>query len=481
MKLRNVVLSSVAGMALTSTAVYSFTPAPRASAASPPPAVGAEDAPAASATLPSSFHEASTLEVEGRLANARIAKGDRGQTYLMLEVKSGAGSVAASAAPSHLAIVIDRSGSMKGDRIVNARAGAKAAVDRLGDGDLISVVAFDTSPTTVVPSTRIDPSSRASVKAAIDRISLGGDTCISCGIEAGMRELATSNDKVDRMIVLSDGDATDGVRDVAGFEAIAQRARGMGAAISTIGLGLGYNQRILGAVAQQAGGGHYFLESAASLDRVLGSEAEALRSTVAVEAEAVIDPGEGVSIARVFDRSFERRGRKIVVPLGSFARDDVKTVLVELTVPTGADGPLPVASVDLGYRDLARGGVTHAKGELGLAIGGGATASLDPIIAGRIARSGTADALLRANELAARGQLDEAQRVLQKQQAVVAAAAATPKPSLPAQRRGALSKDLDAQAASIQSATQGLKKNAPKTEVDRSLRHNQELANPFMR
>ena len=480
MKLRNVVLSSVAGMALTSSAVYSFTPAPRASAAAPPPSVGVEATPAP-VGLPTSVHESASLEVEGRLANTRIAKGARGQTYLMLEVRSAPGRVAQSAAPSHLAIVIDRSGSMKGDRIVNARLGAKAAVDRLGEGDLISVVAFDTAPTIVVSSTRIDASSRAGVKAAIDKINLGGDTCISCGIEAGMRELAASNDKVDRMIVLSDGDATDGIRDVGGFQTLAQRARGMGAAVSTIGLGLGYNQRILGAVAQEAGGGHYFLESAASLDRVLGSEAEALRSTIATGAEAILDPGEGVTITRVFDRSFERRGRSIVVPLGGFARDEVKTVLVELDVPTGTEGPLPIASVDLGYRDLARGGVTHAKGELGLAIGGDTTAALDPIVAGRVARSGTAAALLQANELAARGELDEAQRVLQKQQAVVTAAAAAPKPSLPARRKGALAKDFDAQSASIQSATRGLKKNAPKTEVDRSVRLNQELANPFMR
>src|SRR4029079_2155098 len=101
-----------------------------------------------------------------------------------------------------------------------------------------------TRATVVVPATPVDVGNRARVKAAIDGIRLGGDTCISCGIEAGMAELSQSRDRVHRMIVLSDGDATDGVRDVGGFRALAQRARERGCSVTTIGVGLGYNQRI---------------------------------------------------------------------------------------------------------------------------------------------------------------------------------------------------------------------------------------------
>ena len=96
------------------------------------------------------------------------------------------------------------------------------------------------------------------------------------------------------------------------------------------------------------------------------TEAAALRSTAAVEAEAAIDPGEGVDVRRVIDRGSERRGRKIVVPLGGFAKGEVKTVLVEIDVPTRAEGPMSVASVEVGYRDLTRGERARSKGMLGL-------------------------------------------------------------------------------------------------------------------
>lgn len=482
MKLRNVVLASVAGMLLTSTTVYSLTPAPRAAAATPP-GVGVETAPPSSdpAGPPSSFEQNGTIHVEGRLGHTRLARGARGQTFLMIEARSGEGLRAARPAASHLAVVIDRSGSMRGSRIANARLGAKTAVDRLGDGDVISVVAFDTRATVVVPATSIDDVSRARVKTAIDGIVLGGDTCISCGIEEGMRELAGSSDKVDRMILLSDGEATDGVRDVSGLRQMAQRARGMNATVSTIGVGLGYNQLVLGSIAQEAGGGHHFIEDAASLDRAFQTEADELRSTIATGAEAVIDLGDGVDVARVFDRGFERRGRKIVVPLGAFARDEAKTVLVELSLPTNAEGALPVASVEVGYRDLVNGGQGRASGALGLAIGGEKTAELDPLVAGRVARSGTGAVLLRANELAARGAVDEAQRMLADQEKVIAAVAAAPRPTVPARKAKAFDKDLEGQAGSLEDARRGLQKTSKPDDIGRSVRANQAAANPFFK
>src|SRR5262245_43429230 len=106
MKVRTVVLSSLAGMLLSASAVYLF-PAPAGHAAAPPPpppTVPEENPPIGPA---STFSDGSTLHVDGRLGHARLAKGSRGDTYLLLEVRGGDGARAAPP-PSHLAIVIDR-------------------------------------------------------------------------------------------------------------------------------------------------------------------------------------------------------------------------------------------------------------------------------------------------------------------------------------------------------------------------------------
>ncbi len=319
---------------------------------------------------------------------------------------------------------------MRGERLRSAVAGASAAVDHLGEGDVVSVIAFDSSPTRVVPATVIDAGNRERIKAAIRGITVGGETCISCGIDDGITELTGTTGKVERMIVLSDGEATAGIRDLFGFRSLATHAREKGVSVTTIGVGTSYNQKILGAIAQEAGGGHYFIEDAASMERAFQSEADALRATVAVGAEATIELGAGVELVRVFDRAFQKQGNRLVVPLGNFAKGDTQTVLIEVRVPTGSPGAAKVANVELAYRDLVRSEDAKARGTLAAEIAQGES-ELDPIVSGRVQRSQTAAAVLGANDLFQQGRFDEAQQKLAAAQQALAGASARAKKAPP--------------------------------------------------
>ncbi|MFO0757093.1 MAG: VWA domain-containing protein [Byssovorax sp.] len=481
MKVRNVALLSCAGMLLTSATVYSFAPSGLPAVALPSvpeikPAVVVSDAVGAS------FEAPGTLHLEGRIGNASLPAGGAGETFVLLEVKNEAGDQAKVSAPSHLALVIDRSGSMAGARLDNAIAGALAAVDRLAEGDMVSVVAFDTKPSVVVPATEVSASSRGRIREAIRGITLGGDTCISCGIEEAVSQFVAGSGKVHRMILLSDGDATAGVRDVPGFRSIAQRARERGVSVSTVGVGVSYNQKILGSIAQEAGGGHYFIEDSRSLDRVFQAEADALRTTVAVNAEAEVELGPGVELVQVFDRSFQKRGQKVVVPLGSFTQGETKTVLLKVRVPSRSEGLAKVAEVGLGFRDLVRGEDGRAGGKLGLMVSRDATAAaeLDGVVEGRVQRAETAAALLAANDLAERGKLDEAQQRLASRQRELSSAAARARQAAPAKRGRDVEEDFKGQSSSLDEANRSFDKNAPK-KPDVAVRRNQEMANPFMK
>lgn len=481
MKIRSVALLSAAGMLLSSAIGWSFGLPRRPSAALPSVAEASSSEPASDDGTLASFETGTTLRLGGRVGHARLAPGAAGTTYVLLEARTGDVDRAAAPAPSHLALVIDRSGSMRGERLRSAIAGAGAAVDHLGEGDVVSVIAFDSSPTRIVPATTIDAGNRERIKAAIRGITVGGETCISCGIDDGITELANTTGKVERMIVLSDGEATAGIRDLFGFRSLATHAREKGVSVTTIGVGTSYNQKILGAIAQEAGGGHYFIEDAASMERAFQSEADALRATVAVGAEATIELGAGVELVRVFDRAFQKQGNRLVVPLGNFARGDTQTVLIEVRVPTGSPGAAKVANVELAYRDLVRSEDGRARGTLAVEIAAGES-ELDPIVSGRVQRSQTAAAVLGANDLFQQGRFDEAQQKLAAAQLALASASARAKRApAPAGRRSDLDKDFEGQASALSNASSGLKKDAPKPAADKALRVNQELANPFMR
>jgi Ca-activated chloride channel family protein len=429
--------------------------------------------------------------MSGRVGHPRLAQGTQGETFMLLEIRSDQDGRGAGAAPSNLAIVLDRSGSMKGTRLQNAIRAAVKAVDSLADGDVVSVVAFDTAVSVVVPATVIDAGARDRIRAAITAITLGGDTCISCGIEEGMSQLLRTTGRVDRMIVLSDGDATHGVRDVPGFQRLAESARTRGASITTIGVDLTYNQRILGAVALSSGGRHYFIEDDAALDRAFSTETERLRSTIASDAEASIDLGEGVELDRVFDRSFRREGRRIIVPLGSFSGGDEKTVLLKVRAPAKAPASVLLGNVELRYRDVGAGKDATCSGELGVTITASAAdaSKLDPEVSGRLQRSKTAAALIEANDLFEQGRPEEARRALAAQEAALKAAADEAILAAPT-NKNEIEADFKGQAASISGASSDIdavekskkdaKPAAAKVAGQKAVRRNQEVANPYM-
>lgn len=456
MKPTRVAVLAALGMMLTSVSVYSLTPPGglRAGGSGPTGTIGAtiEKLPEVPTdqTEIAHFTAGSTLTVDARLGHPHLARSGNGETFVMLEVRGADTAKARVAAPVNLSLVIDRSGSMKGTRIRNAINAATTAIGRLNEGDTVNVVTFDTQVQIVVPPTTISSGSRERLMDDVRRIGLGGDTCISCGIEQGLSLLEQTSGKVNKMILLSDGDANHGVRDVPGFRSIAQRAASRGMSVTTIGVDVDYNEKIMAAIAQDSNGRHYFVENDAALARVFESEAESLTSTVASGAEVAIDLAAGVELDRVFDRTFRRTGNRIIVPLGTFAQGDVKTVLLKVKVPAQTDGKVAVAAVDLTYRDLASSSDSRCAGKLALEVGDGVGAGeLDPVVSGRVRRSETVTTLNEANGLFAQGRFAEAKTKLDQQDKALRAAADDAKKSAPAAKAKDVDADFQNQIAAI--------------------------------
>lgn len=474
MKPSSVAVFAFAGMLLTSLSVYSFTPK-GGIATNTKPEVVAENTDevkpiddTANQTVQSDlahFTAGSTVMIDGRLGHSKVLRNNAGETFLMLEARSGSDGRAKGAAPVNLSIVIDRSGSMKGTRLRNAINAAIGAVERLKDGDMVSVVTFDTRTQVVVPSSIIGPSSRSTVISAISGIQLGGDTCLSCGIETAMSEMnltSGGDQRIGRMIVLSDGDANHGLRDIPGFRSLAQRARDKNISISTVGVDVEYNERILSAISVESNGRHYFVENDAALQRIFEGEAESLTQAVASGAEVEVELAPGVELDRVFDRSFRRNGNRVTVPLGTFSNGDVKTILMKVRLPTSSSDSVAVASVDMRYRDLVKNEEGHCTGKLGVALVDTGASDLDGVVAGRINRSETAATLKEANLLFAQGKFDEARRKIQSRESSLRDNLAKAKSAAPATRADDVAKDFDKQLAAVQQAQSGF--NSPFAE-----------------
>lgn len=383
----------------------------------------------------STFLAGKTLMVEGRVGHGRMLADARGETFLYVDVRnelSAAGSntldargnfrdavARTSAEPLNLAIVIDHSGSMKGQRERNALDAAAGMISRLRDGDTVSVVSYNTKAHTIVPVTTLDARNRDRVISDL-RVGVAsrpsGNTCVSCGVEAGLQTLQGRRPGIDRMLLLSDGEANRGVRDEPGIRRLAREARNRGVSISSIGVDVDYNEVLMSAIAREANGRHYFSETGSNLDSIFDQELDSLIQAIAKNGQLIVELAPGVRVVEVFDRSYQQVDRRVIVPMGTFSAGEDKTLLMRLEVPPSPEGGRPLAHVSLSYDDLSTREPGECFGELATVMTAtpAEVSPLDAIVLARLTKSETAKTLQQSNALFALGRADEAQRLVEE-------------------------------------------------------------------
>jgi Ca-activated chloride channel family protein len=217
---------------------------------------------------------------------------------------------------------------------------------------------------------------------------------------------------------------------------MAGHMRDRGLSISTIGVDVDFDEKVMAALASESNGRHYFVANPSGLPAIFSQEFDSLLASVASDAELTVDLPPGVEVDQVFDRTFRREGNKIIVPFGTFSAKQDKTVLMKLRVPADREGLQPVVDVKLAYRDLLQKTDGTCSGSLAALVTDDASAQtdLDPFVAARLERSRTAQTLTDANLLFEQGRVAEARTRLRAQKdeldrtKVVARAAATARP-----------------------------------------------------
>ncbi|MCF6313475.1 MAG: VWA domain-containing protein [Verrucomicrobiales bacterium] len=162
---------------------------------------------------------------------------------------------------SALALVVDRSGSMSGQKIEICKSAAIATAELLTSKDYIGVYAFDSAVHVVVPMTRV--SSTSTIANQISMLSAGGGTNIYPGMVAGREALNKVRAKIKHMIVLTDGQTSG-----QGYQALASQCHAEGITISTVAVGAGAQVGLLQAIAAAGGGQSYVTMDPTAITRI---------------------------------------------------------------------------------------------------------------------------------------------------------------------------------------------------------------------
>ncbi|HEU4405828.1 MAG TPA: VWA domain-containing protein [Polyangiaceae bacterium] len=265
--------------------------------------------------------------------------------------------------PANVALVVDTSGSMAGLRIVNARHAARAFVDNLADGDIVSLISFDDIASERLPPTQLAPHTRPAVARAIESLRAAGGTNLFDGLRLGEARAATSppTHLVRRVVLLSDGRANVGPANPAVLGEVARRGAERGVQVTSLGVGEGYDETTLNALAVASSGRLYHIDEAGETASILERELALLRSTAVTDAFLEIVPAPGVELRSVDGAPAMSTGTGLRVPLGAMFAGQHREMLVRARVygrPAAESGsPLALASVRLHFRDSAEGGL----------------------------------------------------------------------------------------------------------------------------
>ncbi len=293
------------------------------------------------------------VRLEAGLAQPVMLAGQKNKAHSRVSLFGEKAQAAGPRPDATVCIAIDRSGSMTGEKIVAARDGAKSALAKLRDSDYVSIVAYDHLVEVVVPARHA--SDRAAIEAGIARLQPRGDTGLFAGVVKCAEEVRkfASKNRVNRIILLSDGMANVGPSSPSELGTLGANLAAEGISVATIGLGASYNEDLMVELAVRSDGSHAFAQNAGELVGFLDQELGAVTAIVARDVEVKIEGAAGTHPLRVIGRSADVVGQTVRATLGKINGGRQHVFVVEMDVdPMQAGSKRAMADVEIAFRDL---------------------------------------------------------------------------------------------------------------------------------
>ncbi len=277
----------------------------------------------------------------------------RSTRYLHVSLTAPVAPARADRLPLHVGIVLDRSGSMDGERkFALATEAVAQSLRLLAPQDRFTLVVYDTRVDVLMPSSFATAAAKETAMQRLAEIGPHGGTDLYGGwMTAGAQMVEHLSDAcVNRVLLLTDGLANAGITDHAALVTAAAELRRKGIATTTFGVGDDFDERLLRDIARESGGQSYFIETPAQIADLLTSELgealEVVRRHVSVR--VALPPGaEGELLHRYRHVETRTGDRAIDIHVGDMTSGQELTLAVRLTFPKDRDGATTTAHVSV--------------------------------------------------------------------------------------------------------------------------------------
>ena len=281
--------------------------------------------------------------------------GEEPQAFYALITVGRTEGTATGRTPLNLCLLLDRSTSMRGDRLHRVKEATRQIIDNLDPADCISVVAFNDRPQAVIPSSSgID---RSLAKAVVGTIQAAGGTEILQGLLAarGQLQKGRAPGRLDHMVLLTDGHTYGDERYCLD---LARWAGRNGVGITAIGIGADWNESFLDQLAAVSGGMSYYVADATDIPRIFGDTLLRLRKVIVSSMRLTIQPHPIADMIEIYQVSPSLLHLPIesvpaTLNLGPLAAGEKRSILVEFHVTSSQPGLTPIAQLSADAHMLA--------------------------------------------------------------------------------------------------------------------------------
>jgi Ca-activated chloride channel family protein len=294
------------------------------------------------------------LMASGHLVQNKVLVGSDGTVGLNLTLQ--ANDLAAEARPQirdvDMVIVLDRSGSMQGRKLEDARRAVLELLSTLSAEDRFGMATYSEGVQITSGLVNVTEDNRARLAAAVNGVRAGGGTNLGAGLQAGIRLLRAPHrsDNAARIILISDGLANRGITDMKALTGIASSAVEGEFSISTVGVGADFNEQLMTAIADRGAGTYYYLENPAAFAEVFQQEFHHTRTAAITGLKIQIPVNTGITLSDAGGYPITiHHGQAVFYP-GNLGSGQTRKLYLTLHVPTNRQRTFGLDQVQIHYQ-----------------------------------------------------------------------------------------------------------------------------------
>ncbi len=352
------------------------------------------------------------VAMDTRWGNAEVSRSQR-EAVLQIGFTTAEVNERTDLRPLNLVFVIDKSGSMAADdKMSRVKSGLRTMIGQLRADDVVSIVTFDNSAGVLYPASRIGNGD--GLRHAIDCLTPGGSTNLHSGLMLGYAEARKHfrAGATNRVILLTDGIANEGVVDPARIAADSSECNSRGIDLSTIGVGLELNNDLLRTLARSGRGLYHFISDYKDINKVFVSEVQSLVSSVAKNVEVTIEYGWVLQLQKIYGYAPRYSTNSVFISLDDMNNGLTQVIMAKFRADS-FQGGVPV-KVRLSYFDVKRNCMVNEVQDLRLVQSDNESCDLlaDMEVKKNFTIAELADSLFQMAVLARRGSYAHAEQAL---------------------------------------------------------------------